>query len=463
MPARWLLALGMAFLPTAAPAQPEMAPRVIAPSHIIAGDPTTLTISDVAPGERIRIHAFRRTTVSITQDGRRVERPVTTHAWADYRADASGSVALDTAPPLAGTYTGSDPNGLLWSGWPIGDARLGEARRAELDADAAAEPGQLVLRVERNGRLGDPVTVRIRGFSDRVRFTELEVARDGVSGVFAAPEGASRLPTLILLHGSEGGSMAAARAWSGRMAERGFAALALNYVAYAWTGGISGVPTTFTNLPVELLGKARTWIASRAEAHSGWIALVGGSKGAELALVGASRYAWVTATVACVPSDVVWAGYGRQPAPGELLSSWSFQGRPLPFIPYDRYEEVFNGRATAAQVHVRSRTAAPPAVVAASRIPVGQIAGPVLLLGAGRDEVWPSLAMSRNIRAAYRRSGRSKLLEVGEYSEAGHNICGTGAIPARADGRDGGSTARATGAAFRKTLNFLEARLKAAP
>jgi dienelactone hydrolase len=242
-------------------------------------------------------------------------------------------------------------------------------------------------------------------------------------------------------------------------AERGFAALALNYVAYPVTGGLPGVPATFTNLPVEILDQARSWLAGRPEADAARIGLVGSSKGAELALVGASRLGWVKATVACVPSDLVWAGYGRAPAPGELLSSWSFEGKPLPFIAYDRYEEVFSGRVTAAQVHVRSRAAAPPAAIAAARIPVDRIVGPVLLLGGGRDEVWPSLAMSRNIQAAYRGSGRGILIEVGEYPEAGHTICGTGATPGRADGNDGAATARASGAAFERTLAFLRNRL----
>jgi dienelactone hydrolase len=84
--------------------------------------------------------------------------------------------------------------------------------------------------------------------------------------------------------------MASARAWSGRMAERGFASIAVNYVAYSWTGGIAGVPTTFTNLPVELLDRARNWLASRPEADATRIAMIGGPKGAELALIGASLF-----------------------------------------------------------------------------------------------------------------------------------------------------------------------------
>jgi dienelactone hydrolase len=439
---------------------PAAAARIVAPASIILGDPAGIVVRDAAPGERLRVHAFRRTAIVAFENGARVERPVVVHAWAEFMADEAGQVAIDRAVPIAGTYAGADWNGLLWSGWPLGDARLAEAAGAAVAATIVPDAATLMLRLERAGVTEAPVAVRLRSYSERVQFTELNVAGDGVSGVFAAPAGGVRLPTVILLHGSEGGSQTGARAWAGRMAERGFAALALNYVAYSWGGGIAGVPDTFINLPVEVLDRARLWLAGRPDADSSRIALLGASKGAELALVAAGYHDWVRATVACVPSDIIWSGYGRAAAPGERISSWSWAGQPLPYVAYDRYEDVFAGRATAAEVHVRSRIAAGADSVAAARIPVDRIAGHVLLLGAGRDQVWPSLGMARNIREAYRAAGRARLLQVEEYPEAGHNICGTGATPEREDGNDGGPTAIAAGAAFRATLAFLRERLR---
>jgi dienelactone hydrolase len=441
------------------------AARLTAPPLLVVGDAPGILLSDLRPGEQVRVHGLRRTMVSVTEAGQPVQKQVIVHAWADFTADAQGRVALDSAVPIAGTYATADPNGLLWSGWPVGDARLGAGRREDLSeaalaADPALVPRTLLVRVEQAGQLGPGTAVPLTEVMERVQTTELNVERDGVSGVFAAAAGATRRPTLILLHGSEGGSMEAARRQAGRWAERGFAVLALNYVAYQWgTPGIPGVPGTFTNLPVELLDRARQWLAHRPEADGARIGLVGGSKGAELALVGAARLPWVRAVVGCVPSDVVWSGFGREAAPGELLSSWSWAGQPLPYIDYDRYEDVFAGRATAAEVHARSRAAASTEAVAAARIPVERIQAPVLLLGSGRDEVWQSLEMSRNIRAAYERAGRGPLISVREYPEAGHGICGVGTGAARADGQDGGPTAAAAGDAFRATVAFLREKL----
>ena len=73
--------------------------------------------------------------------------------------------------------------------------------------------------------------------------------------------------------------------------------------------------------------------------------------------------------------------------------------------------------------------------------------------------MWQSLEMSRSIREAYQGAGRSRLLSVREYPEAGHGICGVGTGAARANGADGGPTAAAAGDAFRATMAFLREKL----
>ncbi len=184
---------------------------------------------------------------------------------------------------------------------------------------------------------------------------------------------------------------------------RGYAAFAVSYVQYPWNGALSGVPTAIDSIPVETLERARAWLGQQPVADTSRIALWGVSKGAEFALVASARCDWVRATMACVPSDVMWAGYGRDPLPGETLTSWSDSGRRLPAIPYDRYDDVFAGKATPREVHDRSRVAS-PALVRAARIPVEQIASPVLLLGAERDNVWSSGEMTRAAADAWQRT-----------------------------------------------------------
>lgn len=434
-------------------AQSARAPSILAPQEIVLGEAPNIEVVDVKPAAIVRVHSLRRTEVWSNEAGKYSEHPVIVHGWADYRADRNGKVLLDSALPLAGTYVSADQNGLLWSGWPEGDPRLADGGLDRLQVDPPADDNTLVLVLVRQRAVEGSRRIQLVHYSRQITFTELNVAKDGVSGVFAAPGKSRGNGAVILLHGSEGGTMDAARSWAGSMAEQGFPALALNYMTYA---RIDGVPDAMANLPVETLDHARQWLSSRPNVEARKIALVGASKGAEFALVGASQLSWVQAVVACVPSDVVWAGYGRAVATGEKLSSWSLNGKPLPFIAYDRYEDVFTGKAAAAEVHNRSRAKATAAEIAAARIPVERIRGHILLFGAGKDEVWPSEAMVGNIAQELRDSGHSGHFQEHLFPGAGHSICGTGTAPVRATGIDRSSNAIAAGQTFRETVSFLK-------
>lgn len=451
----FLLLLG-AIAPSAAAA----APILSAPAEILASEAPALRISGLTPGSKIRVHALRRVTVAATD--KQPERPVVVHAWADFVADRSGSLSPGEVAPLAGSWTGADPLGLMWSGWPLGDARLAGVSAEGLGADTLSDNRALLVTLELDGRRQPPQRIALRPSDAGLDIIDLTVAADGVSGVLAIPRDGKRpLPAIIQLHGSEGGSMAGARSRAITLASRGYAVLALNYVSYAYgSPGIAGVPTTFANLPVELLDRARLALTGRPGIDSRRIALVGGSKGAEFALVGASHYPWVKAVVGCVPSDIVWSGFGRAAEPGEMLSSWSIAGKSLPAVDYDRYEDVFSGKASAAEVHRRSRALASATLLRRARIPVENIRAPVLLLGSGKDEVWQSAEMATAVAATLRRARGAKAVELATFADAGHGICGTGASPVRAAGQDDAATAQAAGIAFRRTLAFLNRTLR---
>jgi dipeptidyl aminopeptidase/acylaminoacyl peptidase len=252
--------------------------------------------------------------------------------------------------------------------------------------------------------------------------------------VFVAPPGAQRLPTLIHLHGSEGGSINKARHDAMTYAGRGFATLAIAYFAWDYEAEGLDIPRSHINIPVETLDRARAWLASRPESDAARIGLIGNSKGGEFAVLGAATYPWVRATVGCVPSDVVWEGYGRTARPGEAISSWSLGGAPLPYIPtyndraYGSPEDVWpnNGaRYTQARAEFAAATTA-------ARIPVERITRPVLLIGGDRDETWASGAMSRSIVAQMRRAGHGRLVTARVAPTAGHSLCGDGMFPSRA-------------------------------
>ena len=194
---------------------------------------------------------------------------------------------------------------------------------------------------------------------------------------------------------------------------------------------------------------------------------MGISKGAEMALLAATRMPWIKAVVAVVPSDVVWEGWGPGVTPGQR-SSFAWRGLPLPFVPYKDFDKEMAGFATGAEVNIRrpqdAGRAANPERVAPARIPVELIAAPVLVAGADDDQIWDSGGMARLIaqaRAQTRdKAGQPTVALV--YRDAGHFLGGTGwapttqynAGPSKAGGTPA-ATARAQAEVFVRVLDFL--------
>ena len=92
-------------------------------------------------------------------------------------------------------------------------------------------------------------------------------------------------------------------------------------------------------IPLESVKRGIDWLRARPSVDPERIAVLGLSRGAELALlVGATYPADVAAVVALSPSSVVWEGAVRDPAKTGLAalkadrSAWTLAGRPLPFV-----------------------------------------------------------------------------------------------------------------------------------
>jgi dienelactone hydrolase len=450
---------------------PEPLSGLQAPQTLVSGDDAKLTLQSLEPGEVVTLHALRLARTTEDVNGQPVAKDVRTHAWATFKADGQGRVDVSRASPLAGTYEGADANGLWWSGYRTDKPHPPSPWPFKTMNDGPTSSQEVVLHLQRKDRLVQQSRVQIIGHDSTVAIVPMPSpspspsttdAAPLVAGVFAYPTGASRSPTLIVLHGSEGYDPASAQRLAARMAQRGFATLALAYVAYPWSGGgVAGVSPTFINVPIEILDRARQWLATRPEADTQRLGLYGISKGAEMSLVAATRYAWIKSVVACVPSDVVWAGFGGPPPTGVEASSWSWQGTPLPAIPYDRYDDVFARRATAEQVHRRSRAAINVNQLERVRIPVEGITAPVLLIGGGKDEVWPSLEMADAVVETMRRKGRSPRVEAVRVPLGGHGLCGTGTALTRLDDAlHPVEQARGNGQAWQATIDFLRSTLR---
>jgi dienelactone hydrolase len=288
-------------------------------------------------------------------------------------------------------------------------------------------------------------------------------AEAGLVGVYAAPKNGKKLPTLIILHGSEGNNIEKARNNALSFARQGFATLAVAWYTQSYEP-TEHVPTSGMEIDANQLERAREWLVLQPEADGKRMGLFGTSKGGEFAMLGASRFRWVKAAVGCVPSDVVWQGFGEGEAILPRRSTWRLDGRSLPFVPLFGYVD---GRfRDNTDRYERSRRFNADAVMAA-RIPIEKTNAKLLLIAGDRDEVWASGMMARNIATTMKQSGKGKKVETAIFPMAGHQICGDGSFPVRAYGRDDPDPDRkslnaeghASVQAFRRTIAFLKASL----
>jgi dienelactone hydrolase len=295
--------------------------------------------------------------------------------------------------------------------------------------------------------------------------------------VLARLPGDQPRPGLILLGGSEGGS-ATVRWAAGLWAAQGYAVLALPYYSPGGWGPngptppeLPQLPTAFADIAIDRLATAHAWLQAQPGVAADRIGVLGVSKGAEFALNAAVRYPWLRSVVAIVPSDVTWEGWGPGIEPGRS-ASFSWQGRPLPFVPYVGLSQEMAGFATGGPVHIRrphdAGRAAHPETVVAARIPVERYAGPLLVIGGGDDQVWDSGAMAQAITSRRAAAGLETMALI--YPDAGHLLSSPGwaptamlnAGPMQLGGQPA-ANGRAVADAWPRTVDFLRRTLGPVP
>ena len=407
----------------------------------LPGDPGTMTVKDLKPGQAVEITAERS-----FMDGRLYR------SSARFTADRTGRIAGGRPPPDSARWPAPARTGPLGSWAHPGraapaDWKSGEVRFTLRSGDAVLASALTSVRPVLPGVVTQPVP----GFP--------------AATFHVIPDGRPK-PVLIILGGAEGGA-GAARRWGPVLASLGYAVVGLPYYSADWGQGpkeIPDLPGSFIDIRVDQLEDVRAWLTTQPEADAGRIGLFGGSKGAEFALIAASKFDWIKAVVAYAPSDLVWEGWGLEMIEAEgTRSSFSFRGRPLPFMPYKGFVDALlaGPAANLLKVHEDGR-AAHPEREAAARIRVEDYRGALMLVAGDRDRLWASGEMARNIVAGRDRAGLPTTALI--YPEAGHEVAGRGFDPAGPDGVRGGgdpaANARAQFESWPKVAAFLRSALK---
>lgn len=192
-------------------------------------------------------------------------------------------------------------------------------------------------------------------------------------------------PLIVGLGGSEGGNAWTSNYWKktrDQFIEKGYAFLALGYF------GCKGTPDTLNKIAIEDVYTAIKMAAKNKQVNKKKIAIIGGSRGADLALLVASYYKDIDCVVSIVGSNAAFPGHTNHFS----TSCWTYQNKELPFVPVNDEAVPFlmkrNLRGTF-DAMLKDTLA-----VELASIKVEKINGPVLFLSATKDEICPSTPMA---------------------------------------------------------------------
>ena len=340
----------------------------VSPDRPLIDQSVLIRATGLKPGERISISAA-------LVDG-------AGQSWAsqaDFKADDDGNINVSEQAPVSGSYKEVSAMGLIWSMRPA--AKGVDVYRAP----ALFAPQNIRFRLLRNGT--ELANAQIDQFQTMRGERSIKLSAP-LHGYLFLPGTPGPHPGVLVLGGSGGGVDSSKAAW---LAAHGFAALALAYFRY------EDLPALLEAIPLEYFGKALAWMMQQPEILPDRIAVLGTSRGGELALQLSSMYPQIRAVVAYVPANVRHAaccGDTRVPY------AWTWQGLPLAYLP--------------------PRQIASPEIKSQAAIKVEQIHGPVLLISGESDGVWESSAMADDIMSRLKRAHFEYPFEHLKYPHAGH-------------------------------------------
>ena len=366
----------------------------VTPGSALIDVPIAVRLSGLVPGEEVVLRAQTE-----DRDGREFR------SWARFHADADGHLDLTSVAPSGGSYRSVDGSGLMWSMRADPDEQFVHARswvHRPYRLSAETHHGRKVVEISR--------TYPWKRLEHRI------IEQADFRAELWLPPGKGPHPAIVVLGGSSG---APNRIRSSLLAARGHAVLNLLYLdTDPW-------PPELIEVPIEELTHALDWLADMDTIDGEQMGVYGTSKGAEFALLAASRDARIKAVAVWGPTAIVMFGISFQ-HPLTIRSSWSAGGKPVPFAAGMSYVTALrNGVRLLSGRNLSFRRTYEEAFASApdeSFIPIENIAGPILLLGGMDDQMGPATPMSTAIERRLAVRGFEHEVRNRAYPGAGHSM-----------------------------------------
>lgn len=264
----------------------------------------------------------------------------------------------------------------------------------------------------------------------------IEVNESGlIAKFYLTNEANKKKPAIILLSGSDGGmpgENAIPFSFIETLVTNGFAVMALAYF------GLGSLPSKLENIELEYCEKALRWLQSQSTVDKDNIAIIGQSRGAELALILGTMFNQIKAITTFAPTNMITGGF---PYPNK--PAWQYKGKAIhPFIGglTNKYEKLTELDDLKQATELRkipkhqnseqdpylisdlftARNSMPNA--SKCQIAIEKITCPILLISGGQDAIWPSKYYCDTIVKRLEQHRHPYLYKHINYEHAGHGL-----------------------------------------
>jgi esterase/lipase len=275
---------------------------IVEPLAALCDEKLNICISGLPPFGKVRISASMHLpwAKSVHYDS---------FAW--FTADSLGNVDLAKQKPDSGTYNFIDSMGLIVS------MKSKDPKAIEKIGQNISVDENLIINIVAECEQ-DRANVRLERLFMTDNIKRQRISDEFVGELFYSED--ADHPLIVLLGGS-GSSLNANSPIAAVLASRGFNVLSVAYF------GDKGLPAQLSQVPLEYFEKIFKWLSENPKTRGKEIRVLGMSKGAELALILASRYAFIKKMALFAPHAYCFQGLAFK-----NVSSWTYQDKSLPFI-----------------------------------------------------------------------------------------------------------------------------------
>ena len=274
------------------------------PNIALCDEKINITVSGLPPGGKVRIEASMIYPWA----------PATKFkSFAIFNADETGIVDLSKQKPDSGSYDYIDSMGLITS----------------LQCEDAKAIGKIGMNVSLDKNLFIDITAKCEQKTANLRLERilcnknvkrLRITDDFIGELFYTTNANNKV--VLFLGGSGSGNLDLLSLYAAPLASHGLNVLSLVYF------GEKGLPKDLAEVPLEYFNRVFDWLSKHPATSGKDIQLYCISKGAELGLILASKFSFITKVVACAPHAYCFQGLKFT----KVVSSWTENGKPLPFI-----------------------------------------------------------------------------------------------------------------------------------